>query len=187
MQERDYQNFDYLDIIVKTENEQEIVNAYSTFLWEKIDKKEDKRYKDVVHLSFRRPHKIKNKDRLQLLEVYYQRAINDRAQINIKKHSKSKGRFFRTILFSVTFLLGVGVFIYLSKTLLSLILGIIFASIILGCVKFFAVKIRKIYIKENNVYLEKLKQIEDEIAFILSEVYSLTKKTSCKGGENEKV
>ena len=187
MIDKDYQNFDYLDIIVKKVSENEIENAYLSFLWEKTDKKEDKRYIDVVHLSFRRPHKIKNKDRLQLLQVYYEYALNSRAQLSIKKHSKSKGDIVRTIFFSAILLLGVGVFIYLTKTFFSLIFSLIFASLVFGFLIFSAGKIRKKHIKENKVYLEKVKEIDDEINGILTEVCSLTKKSSFIGGENEKV
>ncbi len=187
MQERDYQNFDYLDIIVKKISQTEIENAYSSFLWEKIYNNDDKRYKDVVNLGFRRPHTIKNKNRLQLLEVYYQCAINEKAQLKIKKHSKSKGQTTRTILFSAIFLLGVGVFIYLLKTLFSIILGSLLSLGIICGVLIKARKIRKLFINENSVYLEKSNRIDNEISKILTEVSLLTEKTAYNGGENEEV
>ena len=187
MKEKDIKNFDYLDIIVKKISEDEIVDAYSAFLWEKIDKKEDERYNDVVHLSFRRPHKIQNKDRLQLLEVYYQSALELRAGLEIKKHSKSKVNLANLIFFSAIFIFGVGVFIYLNKTLLSVILGSVFALFVLSGAIFLASKIKKLFIKENNIYLEKLRKINDEINGILSEANALTKKENLNGEKNEEI
>ena len=187
MKEKDIQNFDYLDIIVKKISEDEIVDAYSAFLWEKIDKKEDKRYNDVVHLSFRRPHKIQNKDRLQLLEVYYESALELRVDIEIKKHSKSKMNLANLIFLSAILLFGVGVFICLNKTLLSIILGSVFALSVLGVAIFLASKIKKLFIKENDIYLEKLKKVNDGINGILGEANALTKKESLSGENNEEI
>ena len=187
MKEKDFQNFDYLDIIVKKKSEQEISNAYSAFLWNKIYKKEDRRYNDVVHLSFRRPHKINNKDSLQLLEVYYESALNNRADLEIKKHSKSKIKLANLIFFSAILLFGAGVFIYLKKTLLSIILGSVFVLGVVFGAFFLKNKIKKQFVKENEVYLEKLKKNQEEIKSILDQVKVLTKKENFNGEKNEKV
>lgn len=186
MKNKDYQNYDYLDIIVKTENEQEVVNAYSTFLWEKIQKKEDKQYNDVVHFSFRRPHKLPNKDRLQLLQVYYEFALNNLSDIKIKKHSKSKVRICNLSFFSVALLFGAGVFIYFLKSTLALILGGVFALGVIGAVIPLSFAIKKLYIKENNVYQIRKGQLEKEIQEVLLEVKSLTQNFDKAGKKNEK-
>ena len=187
MKNIDYQNYDYLDIIVKIENKNEIVSSYSSFLWEKIDEKEDKRYNDVVHLSFRRPHNLQNKDRLQLLQVYYESALNSKSDLKTKKHSKSTGDICALATILAILLFGVGVFIYLNKTLFSIILGAVIVIFLLGAGIYFTDKIKKVFIKENKAFSQKTSQIQDEIANILTEVNCLTKKSIFSEGENEKV
>ncbi len=186
MQEKDYKNYDYLDIIVKKKSEQELVGAYTSFLWQKIGSKEDRRYNDVVHLSFCRPHKLKNKDRLQLLQVYYESALNNMADLQTKKHSKSRRKIIGLTLFSALFLFGVGVFIYLTKNLLSIILGAVFALGVIGYSLLLIGKIKKLFIKENKIFTEKQNGIEKEKQRILIEVNLLTKKDVI-GDENEEV
>lgn len=189
MQDKDFQNYDYLDIIVKKENEQELVDAYSIFLWEKTGEKEDNQYRDVVHLSFRRPHKIENKDRLQLLQVYYESALNERAELKIKKHSKTTESICNLAFFSLVFLFGAGVFIYFLKTTLSIILGSVFALAVFVGDVFLSRVIKKGYKKEKLTFNEKSQVFEKNIETILEEVKNLTKNSVCvkdlNGGNDE--
>ena len=187
MQEKDYQNFDYIDIIVKKENRQEIIDAYSTFLWEKTQESEDKRYNDVVNLSFRRNIKVKNKDRLTYLQVSYETALNKRANIKFNKHSKSKIAICNVAFCSLASLFGVGVFIYFYKSILSIILASLFATLIFFIAFICMKKIKKKIAKENQDFIDKTKMIDEEIKEILSSVNNLAKKEQenldCDRGE----
>ncbi len=176
MQEKDYNNYDYIDVIVKKQNKKEIISAYSSFLWEKTEEKEDRRYNDVIHLSFRRDVKIQNKDRLTYLQVYYETALNKKAEIKFKKHSRSISAICNVAFFSLAGLLGIGVFIYFYKTFLSIVLGSILALMVLT-LDVLAIKgIKKRFLGERKDFSHKMQMIDKEIKEILSSVNVLTKK-----------
>lgn len=73
---RDYNNYDYLFATVKKQNFNELKAHYKALGWEDIEEREDESYYDVVHISLRRPHKIKHKDDLQLMQVHLESAWN---------------------------------------------------------------------------------------------------------------
>ncbi len=190
MEKRDYKNFDYLDVIVKKQNEQEIVDGYLSFLWQKFDAKEDKRYNDIVHLSFKRDIVVPNKDRLQLLQVYYETALNKRAEIEFNKHSKSIVAICNLAFFSLAGLFLVGVFIYFLKSLISVAIGGVVALFILAMDIFLASKIKKNFLSENISYQTKISQVENDINQILSNACNhannAQEKMNKGGDENEK-
>ncbi len=184
MQIRDYKNFDYIDVIVKKQNEQEIIDGYLSFLWQKIEQKEDRRYNDIVHLSFKREIDIPNKDRLQLLEVYYETALNKRAEIQIKKHSKSKWAIFSLAFFSLAGLFLIGVFIYFLKSIMSIALGGVIALLGLALDIFFTKRIRKKFLSENIDYENKILLVNNEIKDILSNANNLIKNAPIQKDKN---
>ncbi len=175
MQERDYKNFDYLDIIVKKDSIDEIINAYTTFLWFKIAEKEDKRYNDVVHLSFKRDVNVPNKDRLAYLQVHYENALNKRAEIKLKKHSKSIAAICNLAFFSLAGLFGAGVFIYFLKNILSIVVASVIALSIFALDVFCIKRIRKKFLSENIDYKNNVELVDKEIKEILFSVKNLTK------------
>ena len=70
--------YDELRLYVKKTKKDEIVNHYKVFGWNLVSINENKRYEDIVDLEFKRPHKIKEKDELQLLQVYMEENVNQR-------------------------------------------------------------------------------------------------------------
>ena len=62
---------DKLSVAVKADASDEIKRAYCTFGWKLEDEYDDGNYRDIIHMEFSRPHFIKGKDRLQLLQVRY--------------------------------------------------------------------------------------------------------------------
>lgn len=74
--DRDYENYDYLNTTVKKDKLESLLAHYRALGWERIDEQEDNVYDDIRHLSWRRPHKIPNKDALQLFQVYIESAWN---------------------------------------------------------------------------------------------------------------
>ncbi len=81
---RDYNNFDYLDATVKLNSLEELKAHYAVLGWECVYFDCGKSVKKTVRAVFRRPHNIKNKDELQLLQVYMEYAWNriDGASLN---------------------------------------------------------------------------------------------------------
>lgn len=64
----DYEN-DRIDVAVKRDKQEEFCRSYREFGWELAESRPDARYGNIVHLVFRRPHALPNKDALQLLQV----------------------------------------------------------------------------------------------------------------------
>lgn len=67
---------DELAVAVKAEAAEEIKRAYGMFGWRLSKECADGSYRDIVHMDFTRPHAIAGKDRLQLLQVRYEVALN---------------------------------------------------------------------------------------------------------------
>ena len=86
---RDHKNYDYLTITAKVEREEEIIASYATLGWEKVKVTEDKRFFDLDVVEFRRPHKVENKDRLQLLQVKLETLLNTYGALRHKRKAKS--------------------------------------------------------------------------------------------------
>ena len=51
---KDYWNYDYLDLTVKKDKVDELISTYNAFRWEQTDMWWDKQYSDIIHLSFKR-------------------------------------------------------------------------------------------------------------------------------------
>ncbi len=181
MQEKDYQNYDFIEIIVKKENAEQVISAYSDFSWEKISVKEDAKYNDILHVEFCRLHDIANKDRLQLLQVYYEFALNERADLKEKKHHKSKAGICNLIVFAMCLFFGIWSLIFYTKTLPIFIGGIVLSLCALVLTVFFAKKLKNLYKLENQRF--KIEDIEkqEDINKILDEARLLT--SAKVGGE----
>ena len=67
---------DKLSVAVKSEGADEIVRAYNAFGWHTVKRYSDEEYSDIVHIDFSRLHRIEGKDRLQLLQVRFEVAVN---------------------------------------------------------------------------------------------------------------
>ncbi len=80
----DYMNYDSLSVAVKENIAAEMKDWYGAFGWKITNEYNDKLYVDIVHMDFIRPHKIENKDRLQLLQVRFEMTANVIAKANRK-------------------------------------------------------------------------------------------------------
>ncbi len=72
----EYLKNDHLSVSVKYGLSEEIKSAYRVFGWQLEEERKDKRYSNFMHMKFVRDHKIEGKDRLQLLQVRFDLAIN---------------------------------------------------------------------------------------------------------------
>ena len=80
---------DKLELYVKKDKVDEITNYYGKFKWEVVDRTENKKYEDLIDLTFSRPHYIKNKDDLQLLQVHLEENLNKIGKLEKMKNSKT--------------------------------------------------------------------------------------------------
>ena len=67
---------DKLAITVKADGAEDIKKAYAVFGWRLVKQYGDEKYGDIIHMDFVREHKIEGKDRLQLLQVRFEVAVN---------------------------------------------------------------------------------------------------------------
>ncbi len=86
---RDYTNYDYLSVSVKSDQLERILTCYRALGWREEKMEDDRQYYNMKYVRLRRPHKIENKDRLQYLQVRMESAINSLSRINSRKHMKS--------------------------------------------------------------------------------------------------
>lgn len=87
--EKDYKNYDYLSVSVKSDQLSRILQCYRALGWTEIKTEEDRQYYDMNYVRLRRPHKIRNKDRLQYLQVRMESSINSLVAITNRAHIKS--------------------------------------------------------------------------------------------------
>ena len=89
MEKYSKQLYDKHTIYVKTNKAQEISEKYKCFGWNLSDQVANRKYEDLVDLTFTRPHKVSNKDELQLLQVYMEERFNNLARSERNKNAKS--------------------------------------------------------------------------------------------------
>ena len=70
------QEYDHMSLDVKRGKAEKFRRTCEDFGWQQVERRADRRYADIVHLRFRRPHAIANKAALQLLQVRLEIAWN---------------------------------------------------------------------------------------------------------------
>lgn len=166
---KDYWNYDYLDLTVKKDKVDELISTYNSFRWEQTDMWWDKQYSDIIHLSFKRQHKIENKDRLQYLQVKYENLLNEDSFLLSRRHAKSQAVISISLVFGVSALLGFLSLIFLIKSTLSIVFGsiLVLAQAIISVYLFR--RIRNLRKKEKQNYKEKSQDIKLKIDGIIAE------------------
>ena len=86
---RDYTNYDYLSVSVKSDQLDRILQCYRALGWREEKMEDDREYYNMKYVRLRRPHKIENKDRLQYLQVRMESFINSVSRVNSHRHIKS--------------------------------------------------------------------------------------------------
>ena len=84
-----YKEYDTLTLYVKKNKSTGIIKHYKIFGWELVEEADNNMYADLVDLTFIRSHKIKNKDELQLQQVYMEETLNKLGKLDKFKHAKS--------------------------------------------------------------------------------------------------
>lgn len=70
------EDFDRLFVTVRSDKCKELVGYYRAFGWESVACEKYGVHDNLLNMEFRRPHRIAEKDALQLLQVYLEAALN---------------------------------------------------------------------------------------------------------------
>ena len=181
MERKRYNDFDTFKIYVKKIKAEEVKNNYQSFGYTLISETPNERYEDILNLEFERPHKIKNKDELQLLQVYMEENVNELAKLERNKPSKSTAfdLFFGAL--CLAFVALGAYFVLKIQTILGLIFGVI--SIIFGIAIGIVTTIVSIEIskQEKKTFNEKQTNLTENTIKICDEAKKLL------GGQNAKL
>lgn len=101
---------DNLHLYAKKSKLNLVEECYESLGWQKTAQEENKRYDDLVDLSFERPHKINNKDDLQLLQIHMEHHLNKLGRIERRK-------YFKSLIFGVSLCI-LGLYMLLSGVLM---------------------------------------------------------------------
>lgn len=168
-----YKDYDTLNLYVKENKVQEIINNYQVFGWQLIAEKANKMYADIVDLTFIRPHKIDNKDELQLQQIYMEERLNELGKLNKQKHARttSFGLCFGVILLA---LLVLGVMLSFNvNNILGKICGYVVVVIAIVLLAFELKIINRAYKNEQLVFKQKQDVLQAQITMILTKVKQL--------------
>ena len=169
----DYKNFDTLTVQVKTNKKDEILKYYSLLGWNLFDEKDNSKYEDLFNLTFIRPHKIKNKDDLQLEQINLENKLNEIGKLEKYRHAKTNSVVLSLSLIMFS-LLAIGLWLVLEK--------IGFGYLITGLMMFVAgavllvlqcIFVPKMHKKEENSFYENYNKLRLQIEEILSKVKCL--------------
>ena len=171
---KEYLKNDHLTVSVKYGLAEEIKSAYRVFGWKLEEERKDKRYPNFVHMKFVREHKIEGKDRLQLLQVRFDVAINF-----IGKAGKRMGR--RALCTGVVLaLLGAALilcgslFLFYFNTNLPMAFGVTLISA--GAVVFILCVLAaiRLYMRDKRTYAGALAVIVENIRSTVKEASLIT-------------
>lgn len=161
--EKNYKEFDFQTILVKKEKVDDVKNKYNDFGWEVNEIKQHHQFENILEIEFVRNHFIKNKDELQLLQVYLDHDINLLGKLEKNKHSKT------TIWGIVLGLIG-GVFCTASvmsfiklEMYLSIIFGVLFALFAISIFVVMTIVLLRLAKKEKVVYNTKVQICQNNI------------------------
>ena len=163
MQQIDYENYDTLNLYVKKIKAEEIKERYKNFGWILFNEQENATYEDILDLTFTRPHKIENKDELQLMQVYMEERINSIGKIERHKHSKSTSIGLCLGTFTLL-LLALGLWLIITQYTItsSLVFGIISTAFSVFFIVLEAVFFPKLIKHENKSFKEKYDKLYKE-------------------------
>lgn len=169
----DYNEFDSISLVLKRDVLENMLSYYSELGWREYERYEDKKYFDLIHLTLVRSHKIENKDRLQLLQVRLEAAVNRIGVDRKYKHSRSTVLGLSVLAASVVFItaaIGFGFFSsYPWRTPVSisaLVLGVLIPAV-------FVSPFCRLIRKEKDLFLKKYKKNSAEIICIIEDARRL--------------
>lgn len=168
--EFDYNEYDSISLALKENESERMLSYYKAFGWSEYEKKEDKRYFDIVHIKLMRRHKIPNKDKLQLLQVKMESLVNSFASVRKNKHSKSVISALSLGILALGILV-LGIILLINRSLIPLAVAMIILSAVspLAIVPFVKSTVKK----EKQSFAAKFKEMTSEISEIISRAKKL--------------
>lgn len=157
-----YLDYDHINIRVRVQLSQKIKEYYQNFGWIFEAEEEDKKYSDVVNISFTRPHFIKNKDYLQLLQVRLENMLNKIDEYKTKQYSRALvwGLIFG---FLSLFIVATGVLLSIFlPSFIYVICSIVLCSLGIGTSIFAIIKTKKV-VKSDREKYKKLQESANQI------------------------
>lgn len=177
VKEFDYHNFDKLEVTAKTVKEREIISHYALFGWQEVKRVEDKKFFDISHITFIRPHKIANKDKLQLLQIYYENYMNELYACEKSRHTVSVAYVICSIL-SGLILSTISVITFFAKPFLLKVLAVLIMTVGAFLTSCSFIKHRNIRKCERENFQKRYADLKFKIDCVLNDA------TILAGGEN---
>ena len=171
---------DKLTMYVKKSKVDHIVQQYSAFGWDVVDQTENKKYEDIVDITFSRPHTIQNKDHLQLLQVYMEDGLNRMGKLENNKYPVTISLGLCAGVLGLLMLVLGGLFAFSILPVLGIIGGCIMAFLGLALLILGSIAIPKVFRKEVRKYQKMHAILEREIKDIVKEAKAL------RGGQDGK-
>lgn len=176
----DYHNYDKLTLYVKDDREKNLIRIYKGLGYTLISSTPNKKYNNIVDLTFIRPHKIENKDKLQYLQVDLEIELNNIGKLEKNKHSKSMALGLTIGVFSL-FIIFVGIYLLLGASILISKIGFLI-MIIIGLLSLASelIFLPKLIKKENRDFEVKNKEANHRLEKIFDKIKTI------KGDKNGK-
>ena len=160
---KNFKDFDYQTIVVKKDKADEILKRYECLQWKVVEAREHAQYEDLIEVEIQREHNLKNKDELQLLQIYIENDLNQIAKAERNKHSKTTALGLLFGVFLVCFLASGVTLLCLMQNLTTFIVSPILLGFALGLIVLEAVLLPKIFKKEKIVFSEKLEKYNTQL------------------------
>ncbi|MGN0818066.1 MAG: hypothetical protein ACI4L9_03760 [Candidatus Coproplasma sp.] len=183
--ERDFKNYDYLTVSVKSAQLENILECYYALGWREVKREDDRDYYDMKYIALRRPHKIPNKDRLQLLQVRMETGVNTISSVHARRHQKS-GVACSVMLFFALGLLALGLWFFLGLqgeygTIFGIVCCALFGALTIAS----AVTVLALHKPEERASAKKIAQTLKDIQTLVAEARSLAPEEEvCNIGKN---
>ncbi len=169
--ETDYKNYDRLFVTVKLNKLEEPEKCYDALGWECVEKKTVRGGR--VQINYRRPHRVENKDELQLLQVYLEAALNEEGKMDSRSmpHTAAVGIItgFLTVALVV---LGLCL-MFLTDNPVYFVAGIVFLSCAAAMFLLAVTATLKVFFKEREKRKARLLKARAEIAAALRKVEAI--------------
>ncbi|MDE6356072.1 MAG: hypothetical protein K2L67_02400 [Clostridia bacterium] len=180
--ETDYRNYDRLFVAVKLNKLEELERCYRALGWEREEKRDDKLHRGRVHLVYRRPHRIGNKDKLQLLQVYLEAALNDEGRLDGKSMPLTAVAGILTGLLTLGFAVAGLCLMYLLNNPVIYTAGIVFLACAVAMFLLSITVTLKVFFKEREKRKVRLLRARAEIVSVLKEAARLCTVEGGAGG-----
>ncbi len=178
--QRDYNNYDYLSVSLKLGVKRDLRKFYQLLGWELLDERADNRFVDVLHCTYRRAHHVKNKDRLQYLQVRCETEINRMAKATQNRNVKSALACVTGILLAAFLLCGSMMTLFLAVAPLRWALAAFLFAVCVGVCIATPFLVRKVKKQEEEGYKKQMTEGVNTLQEIHNQIIL------CTGGAYEK-